>query len=307
MNEAHRRIVSHSFHGGRFEDHGVELDVLLELIRYQTLLVELAKELWRRYHPGRERLPKNFEDSLGLKFYEVARNCATIPLVRALAPHEESQFPGFQGDELDEAVELVAMTIDAAANNQALPDEFPKHLLALFEDYGNTLREDEWIEQQPAQAAAPSRYDAVVRARLTEWLSPSYQAFVDVAGPVTMARVSKPRMALQLGAGQEVEAAFRPQDEDLITTALKQHATAKLRVIGRGQFGQDGRLQKIVEVERVVLLPEGGIPFDAAAKPIWEEFADVLATVPPEEFGKLPTDAAQRHDEYLHGPSREGV
>src|SRR5208283_3382576 len=110
-------------------------DALEELIRYRELLVNVAKVLWRRRNPGRERLPRNFEESLALKFYEVQPNCATIPLAR-LVPVENDR-PLFPiEDELDEAVGLVTRTIEDAGQDQMIPEEFPKELLSLFEDYG---------------------------------------------------------------------------------------------------------------------------------------------------------------------------
>ena len=305
MPTNHRNLVNHTFHGRRFDDGGVDLDVTPDLLRYQTLLVEVAKELWRRNHPDRKNLPKNFEDSLSTKFYEVVANCATIPLERVLTAADRELLWDTE-DELDEAVTLVAETIDAAGNDQSLPEQFPKHLLVLFQDYGKTLRDDEWIEHRPPKRESGIRYDALVRERLTRWVESSYEDAVDLTGEVTMASVSKLRMALQLNDGREIEAAFRPEDEDIITTALKQHTTAKLRVIGRGQFGTDGRLRRIIEVSGTVLLPTGEIPFDPSTKPIWEVFAEIMADIPDEELAKLPVDGADRHDYYIHG-SREVV
>ena len=131
--------------------------------------VDVAKELWRRNHPDRKNLPKNFEDSLSMKFYEVRPNCATIPLERVLTADDREQL--WDDDELDDAVNLVAETIEAAGKDQPLPEQFPKHLLALFQDYGKTLREGEWIEQRPAKRASCVRYDSAVRERLTRWIS----------------------------------------------------------------------------------------------------------------------------------------
>ena len=302
MTRTHRDLVSHSFHGRRFDDGGVDLDVTPDLHRYKTLLVEVAKELWRRNHSDRKNLPKNFEDSLSVKFYEVRANGATIPLERVLTTDDREQL--WDDDELDDAVTLVAETIEAAGNDQPLPEQFPKHLIVLFQEYGKTLRDDEWIEQRPAKRESGIRYDAVVRERLTRWIETPYEDSVDLTGEVTMARVSKPRMAIQLNDGREIEAAFRPEDEDIITTALKQHTTAKLRVIGRGQFGADGLVRKVTQVTDVSLFSSGEKPFDSSAKPIWDIFAEILADVPGEQLAKLPVDGADRHDFYIHG-SRE--
>lgn len=132
----------------------------------------------------------------------------------------------------------------------------------------------------------------------------NYEDVVDVVGEVTMVRVGKPRMAIEV-EGREVEADFRPEDEEVITTALKNHSTAKLRVIGRGQYNRDGSLQRVVAVEKVSLLPTGQLEFDESAKSIWDEFDEIISQIPPEELARLPTDAAERHDHYLHGPPEE--
>lgn len=36
-------------------------------------------------------------------------------------------------------------------------------------------------------------------------------------------------------------------------------------------------------------------------RPIWEQIAEIVAQVPPEEWEKLPADLAANHDHYLYG------
>jgi len=38
---------------------------------------------------------------------------------------------------------------------------------------------------------------------------------------------------------------------------------------------------------------EPELPYDAAAKPIWEQFEEVLASIPAAEFARLPVDGAE--------------
>ena len=298
-------LVNHTFQGGRFVDHGVDVDVLEELARYKGLLFETAKELWRQRNPSRERLPKNFEDSLQLKFYEVKCNCATLPLCRQLATDEQgSMFP--DKDELTEAVDLVADTIDAASMDRPLPQQFPRRLLTCFNDYGKSLADDEWIEQTPAQSTRTIRYDATARTRLRRYADVAYEDHVDLTGTVTMARVTKPKMAIELSDGREIEAAFRAEDEATITTALKDHATVKLRVIGTGFHNGSGQLQRLVHVQSVTLLVSGIPQFDASAKPIWEQFDAITSTLSADDLASLPKDGAEHHDRYISTPQGAG-
>ena len=36
-------------------------------------------------------------------------------------------------------------------------------------------------------------------------------------------------------------------------------------------------------------------------KPVWERILERTATIPDEEWDKLPTDLAEQHDHYLYG------
>jgi Arc/MetJ-type ribon-helix-helix transcriptional regulator len=39
----------------------------------------------------------------------------------------------------------------------------------------------------------------------------------------------------------------------------------------------------------------------AEHRPIWEEFAEIAASIPDEEWAKLPVDGAEQHDHYIYG------
>lgn len=61
-------LASLRFHGKRFEGHALDVECTQELIAYRNLIVECAKELWRRKHPDRVRLPRGFEEDFRLQF-----------------------------------------------------------------------------------------------------------------------------------------------------------------------------------------------------------------------------------------------
>ena len=297
-----RELVRHTFNGGRFLDHGIVVEALQDVLNYKNLVVEVAKELWRRNHPDRVRMRRNIDEAFCLRFYAVEQNCATIPLVRTLPTDEQIALWQVE-DELDDAVDLVCRTIDAASDDNAIPAEFPKELLKHFNDYGTTLHDDEWIEHRPQRSGRKCRYDYVAKQRLIRWIAEPYEDRVDVTGTVTMARVNRPRMAIEID-GREVEAKFSLEDEEAITTALKDHETAKLRVMGRGQFSAEGTLVRLTAIHNVKLVDEGQTPFDSTAKPIWEEFAELAGTIPKDELAKLPEDGATRLDDYIYGKSK---
>lgn len=129
---------------------------------------------------------------------------------------------------------------------------------------------------------------------------------VDIIGTVTMARVTEPRTAMISFDGQEIEAPFRPEDEDTVTTALKEHATLQVRLQGRGRISARGKVQKITKVENLTLLSAPAPAFDADAKPIREVIDEIMKDVPDEVLEKLPRDGSINHDHYIYGlPKRE--
>jgi hypothetical protein len=52
-------------------------------------------------------------------------------------------------------------------------------------------------------------------------------------------------------------------------------------------------------VERLNQEQAGAIQPACTHKPIWEEFAEIAAGVPDEEWAKLPSDRAEQHDHYI--------
>ena len=42
----------------------------------------------------------------------------------------------------------------------------------------------------------------------------------------------------------------------------------------------------------------------ATQKPIWEIAADLRASIPEEEWAKLPVDGAEQHDHYIYGTAK---
>jgi antitoxin component of MazEF toxin-antitoxin module len=55
------------------------------------------------------------------------------------------------------------------------------------------------------------------------------------------------------------------------------------------------------DTDLIAEVADGRITLRRPYRPIWEEIADLVADVPPEELAKLPTDGASQHDHYIYG------
>ena len=61
--------------------------------------------------------------------------------------------------------------------------------------------------------------------------------------------------------------------------------------------------EAIAEAVRLLLMTTstGTEPTAPDSKPIWEVFEEITASIPEEEWAKLPVDGAEQHDHYLYG------
>jgi hypothetical protein len=296
---ATQELTTLRFAGARFEDGGLEIDVLPELVAYKKLLVETAKELWRQRNPERERLPKGFETAISIKFFELQPGSTVVPLRRQVA---DGLLPDIIVDELDDAADLIEAGIDAVSRDQRLPDGFPKRVIPLFGELGATLAADEAICAKARRRSAEARYTHRVRERLVNWLEPTYEDLVNVVGEIRAADLDGRNFVLRLDDGRKVPGKFEVHQEALITDALRDHATRRLRIKGLGEFVRDGGgLKRIVRVDEVKALAVGEPEYDPTAKPIWQIALELGATVPDEEWAKVPPDLSVNLDHYLYG------
>jgi hypothetical protein len=157
-----KQVALLRFDGPRFQDHGLDVDVLPEIMTYKRLLQETAKELWRRKHPKRIRLPKNFDAELTLKFFELEAGSTGVPLVRDLILTDQLQLIPYE-DELDEAAVLLEDTIRAAGERLRVTN-LPRSIIPLFEELGRTLRGDETLLVSAGKRETAARYDQPSRS-----------------------------------------------------------------------------------------------------------------------------------------------
>ena len=145
------KIIKHilrklHFKGGRFKKNTgwLDFDILPEFLAYKNLLVEIAKEEWKRKNPDRERLPRGFEDDLHLGFTKILDGSCTVPVER-LVEYENDSLELYTPDEIDDAADIIDFTLIAANANSPLPEQLPQRVIPLFDEWGNNLNSDESI------------------------------------------------------------------------------------------------------------------------------------------------------------------
>jgi len=301
-----KELTTFTFLGPSFEDHGLELDVLSELIQYKKIILETAEALWRRKNLDRERLPKGFRESLQIKFFELRQGSTVVPLFREISVQGPQTYFDFHlDDELDQAVELLEAGIQAAAEDKPLPEYFPKSVLPSFENLGKTLKEFDCIRVKSQKRDHPATFTTQVRERLAEYGERTYEDFIDFTGEVRLADLDGLNFVIRLENGTKVSGKFEPEHEQKLIEALKEHETCRLKIKGLGKFSlPDGTLKKVVRINEMEVQPLNSTDYAITAKPFWKLIEEVRNSVPEKEWIKVPEDLSKELDHYLYGRKR---
>jgi hypothetical protein len=296
-DETSIELATLRFEGERFLGHALDVECTHELVVYRSIVLECAKELWRRKHPDRVRLPRGFEEGFRLEFDRVEDGSAIIPL-RRMREREQASLDWGNLDEFDEAAQLVDAAISAASADRLLPDSLPTNVVPLFRELGKTLQPQETLFTQARHSHSEARYDAAARRRLGEWLDVTYEDLVDVVGEVRMAHVGPGTFSLLLEDGVTlVPGRFAGEQEDVVLDALRNHRNVRLRVRGVTEFGTyDRALKRFTRVDDVAPPSAAGAQFDSSATPIWEQLSEIGGAAPRGTWDDVPTDLSKRDD-----------
>ncbi|HPA46915.1 MAG TPA: hypothetical protein PK395_14200 [bacterium] len=314
MAEHIRHVIKElRFVGGRFEQAKgwLDFDILPELEAYKQLLIETAKEHWRRCNPGRKYLPKGFEENIRLGFHEIREGSCCVPIERLVEVDHDLLQEQYAEDEVDEAARIVDKTLIAIQQDNPLPEQLPTNVIPLFGNLGKTLGPEEGIEfGGREEAGVRPRFDETIRRRLLNARSECYEDLLCLVGEVRAvhlkAREEGGTFTIQTENGDSIEGNFSAIWETDITEALHEHNSVRLRIEGLGEFDPNGKLHRIVRIDQMQKCQSGEVPFDPDAPPIWEVLARIGASVPKEDWDRLPVDLSSNLDHYLYGDGRKG-
>ena len=298
-----KEVVRLTFKGERFRDHALDLGGLNELSQFQKMVAETAKSLWRAANPDRERLPPHFEQRVRLCLRRIEDGSAAAPLEVFIEEQDQTSFWEPEPTEINEAVELARQVFEALESDAPLPESFPRALLPEYAKWGQSLGDDEKVEMRVAEKK-PAYLTQTNRQRLQEFLETPHENRVEIKGEVFEADVKKGRFQLWSGEDAAVTVVFTPEQEDQVTTALKEHKTARMYVKGTGEYSPQGKLQRVFQVDELKLTTSGP-HYDKSAPPI-EDLLEALAReIPQEEWDKLPSDLNDNLDHYLYGVPKQ--
>ncbi len=294
-----KEVVRLTFKGERFRDHAFDLQALSELSQFQKMVAETAKTLWRAANPDRERIPSHFEERVRLCLRKIEDGSATAPLEVFIEEQDQTTLWEPEPVEINEAVKLAHEVFEALGSDTPLPERFPRSLLPEYARWGQSLGDDEAVEMKVSEKK-PAYLTLAHRQKLEEFVETPHEDRVAISGEVFEADVKKGRFQLWSGEDTAVTVVFTPEQEDRVTTALKEHKTARMFVKGSGEYSPKGKLLRVLQVDEL-RLTTSETHYDKSARPIEDLLEELAGEIPQEEWDRLPSDLNDHLDHYLYG------
>jgi len=303
MSGKWKEVVRLTFKGERFRDHALDLQALSELSQFQKMVAETAKTLWRAANPKRERLPSHFEQRVRLCLRRIDDGSAAAPLEVFIEEEDQTALWEPEPIEINDAVRLTHEVFEALESDLPLPERFPRALLPDYAKWGQSLGENEAVEMQVSEKK-PVYLTLAHRQKLEKLVETPHEDRVEISGEVFEADVKKGRFQLWAGEDTAISVVFTPEQEDQVTTALKEHKTARLSVKGLGEFSPNGKLHRVLQVDELRLTTAVRV-YDKSIRPIEDLLNELAKEVPQEEWDRLPSDLNDNLDHYLYGVPKE--
>ena len=115
-----------------------------------------------------------------------------------------------------------------------------------------------------------------------------------------MVDIDSHRFKLLTNDGTKHLGIFSSDKEKMMTEALNQHETKRVRLLVCAEMDSlSGKPKCIVEVEDSFLVTSIEERIDHRAKPISEIAKDIFADISESQWEELPTDLAENADEYI--------
>jgi hypothetical protein len=245
--------------GGRYDATGFPLEALPELVRYERLVLDVARTLWKREHPSAGRLPNKFVASLSLRLTQILPG-STVPLLDRI-PTQDSIPEVDAVGLIDRAQDLVDKAFAEIITNNTLPQEFPNDLTSHFLRLGSTLQGSEGMQFGPP-AERSGKYTQAIRGRfLTQQTTRDFSRDGTLVGRVTALDTDALTFSVRTLDGQLVQGQYADESltEDLRAVFNAASKAPIVRIDGTQIVSPQEGLKSIDDVREieVLVLAEG--------------------------------------------------
>ncbi len=231
------------FDGARFDQHTLPIEVARDLAAYESLVIDLARYLYLRDNPGRQRVPRGFDAEFHLHLQRVDAGSAR-PLLSIVTAGTLALNTGIN-PLFEKARDLIGQCVSAPDGQ--FPEDFPRDLLSHFNQVGRSLREGESWNLSP-ESAAPAILTPEKRKHLVLAADKVYEREIELSGSIGEADWEKSTFRLRVADGTQ---ATVPMPESFHAKAREFGGRPRHQVTVKGVAAYDSweKLQKIVSVD----------------------------------------------------------
>ena len=241
--------------GARFDDGGVPLEFLSDLVALRELVLEVAKWRFLENHPERQRSPRGFTNDVGLKLIGLEGGSAT-PVIGLSANQSLALIPEVPYQRyLEEAVEYIVQDIDDVGTGaSASPSgRLPRKYYAYFDRIGRSLREGEHIDFSVPSGTVRGRLDRDTRRKLLA-ISNIRELTQEVSLRGLVPEADQDRMTFELQPiyGHKVSGPIEEQHYETIVQAFNEFRNGmRILVNGVGSYNQQNRLLRLASIRYI--------------------------------------------------------
>ena len=244
------------FVGMRFSDHAIPLELLKDVAALEEMIVEVAKRVFLKNKPERQRSPRGFTKGINLKLTTVDQGSTILNIGLAL-DQPPLLFPSFIQNQLEAARDAIISAVDAAARGRPVGQALPGQALSYFDKIGRGLKDEEALEFTRPDGQLTATLTRNVRQRLVRELSEVKELTEELAvrGVVPEADQDEMTFEIQLLDGRKVKAPIAPQHLDTIREAFNGYKDGRhILFQGIGRFNRNDRLLGFDSIEHLSIL-----------------------------------------------------
>ena len=244
------------FVGTRFSDHAIPLELLKDVAALEEMIVEVAKRVFLKDNPDRQRSPRGFTKGINLKLMTIDQGSTIVNIGLAL-DQPPLLFPPFIQNQLEAARDAIISAVDAAAQGRPVGQALPGQALSYFDKIGRSLKDEEALEFTNPDGQITARLTRNVRQRLVRESSEVKELTEELAirGVVPEADQDEMTFEIQLLDGRKVKAPIAPQHLDTILEAFNGYKDG-VHVLfqGIGRYSRNDRLLGFDSIEHMSIL-----------------------------------------------------
>lgn len=240
--------------GPRFDEHTIPVEVLKDWAAFESLVVETAKWLYLKENRDRQRVPRGFASGFALHLSGVDEGCA-VPVLERIHP-QGSLLPDVNAEWFDRARDLIVDVIDKASTGASIDDLLPKNLLAYFDGFGRSLRDDEQVEFVQQQRTAPVIYTKATRKNLVLRTASEYRSEEELRGSIIELNAKAKTFTFELIGGAKVSGQYGEEVRAAAHEALAEYEISRGLALVRAVMVRDqsDTPKKIEDVSHIEVL-----------------------------------------------------